>query len=145
MGYGLPAAIAAALIHPDRTVVAFGGDGCFLMIVSELATAVRERLKVLCIVVNNGSYGTIRMHQEMRFPHRTYATDLTNPDFASLARAFGMPGELVENTEAFPEAFERAMAVPGPSLIELRTDVEAITPRTTIKALRLKVQEPAST
>jgi acetolactate synthase-1/2/3 large subunit len=145
MGYGLPAAIAAALIHPDRTVVAFGGDGCFLMNVSELATAVRERLKILCIVVNNGSYGTIRMHQEMRFPHRTYGTDLTNPDFASLARAFGMPGELVENTDAFPEAFERAMAVSGPALIELRTDVEAITPRTTINALRLKAQEPAST
>ena len=136
MGYGLPAAVAASLRHPGRSVVAVAGDGCFLMNAQELATAVRHRLRLLIIVVNNGSYGTIRMHQERAYPNRVSGTDLVNPDFAALARAYGAWGETVELTEDFAPALDRALAHSGPALIELRLPVERITHSLTISALR---------
>ena len=129
MGYGLPAAIAAKLRHPDRTVVCMAGDGCFLMYPQELATALQFGSPVVVIVVNNGMYGTIRMHQENRFPGRISATTLQNPDFVALARSFGAHGELVESADAFPAAFERACAAGRPALLELRTDPRQITPQ----------------
>jgi acetolactate synthase-1/2/3 large subunit len=136
MGYGVPAAIAAKILHPERSVVAFCGDGDFLMTGQELATAVQQGANVIFVVVNNGMYGTIRMHQERRYPGRVVATDLTNPDFAAYARAFGAYGEAVERTADFGPAFARALAAGTPALIELRLDPEAITPRTTLRALR---------
>lgn len=136
MGYGLPAAVAAALECPDRRVLCFGGDGCFLMSAHELATAVRYRLPIISIVVNNGAYGTIRMHQEMRYPDRMHGTDLVNPDFVALAHAYGAQGERVTETAQFPGAFARALACAGPSLIEVVTDIAAITPQKSLDAIR---------
>ena len=136
MGYGVPAAVAAKAIHPDRPVVCFAGDGDFLMTGQELATAVQEELPLVVLVVNNGMYGTIRMHQERRYPGRVVGTDLRNPDFAAYARAFGAHGALVERTEDFPRAFEEALTCGRPALLELRVDPEAITPRGTLSELR---------
>ena len=136
MGYGVPAAIAAKAVHPDRVVVAFSGDGCFLMTGQELATAVQHQLNVIFIVVNNNMYGTIRMHQERAFPGHVYGTTLVNPDFAAYARAFGASGEVVENTAEFAPAFARAMQAGKPALIEIRIDPEAISPNTTLEAIR---------
>jgi acetolactate synthase-1/2/3 large subunit len=136
MGYGLPAAIASKLAAPEREVVAFAGDGCFLMTGQELATAVQYGLKITVIVANNGMYGTIRMHQERRFPGRVIGTDLRNPDFALLAQAYGAHGERVTRTADFPAALERALAADGPALIELRTDPEAISPGARLSQLR---------
>lgn len=136
MGYGLPAAIAAALIYPDRLVVSFAGDGCFLMNCQELATAVHHRLPVVFVVVNNNSYGTIRMYQERLHPGRVHGTDLTNPDFVALARAFGMTGERVTDTDTFWPAFERARQSGGPALLELRLDLETISAGSTLSAIR---------
>ena len=138
MGYGLPAALAAKLVAPARPVVCVAGDGCFLMTGQELATAVHHGANVVVIVVNNNMYGTIRMHQERDYPGRVSGTGLTNPDFAALARAYGAHGELVERTEDFPAAFERARGAGRPALIELRTDPEAITPRATLSEIREK-------
>ncbi|KAK65912.1 thiamine pyrophosphate enzyme, N-terminal TPP binding domain protein [Bordetella bronchiseptica MO211] len=136
MGYGVPAAIAAKIRYPERTVLAFAGDGCFLMCGQELATAVKERAAVIFIVVNNGMYGTIRMHQEREYPGRVLGTDLVNPDFAAYARAFGAHGERVEQTADFAPAYARAVASGKPALIEIVIDPEAITPSTTLSALR---------
>ncbi len=136
MGYGLPAAIAAKLVEPERTVVCFAGDGDFMMSVQELATAVQYDAAVLVLVVNNGMYGTIRMHQEREYPGRVVGTDLVNPDFAALARSFGAHGELVERTAEFEPAFDRALAAGRPALLELRVDPEAITPRATLSQIR---------
>lgn len=136
MGYGLPAAVAAARAKPDREVVCFAGDGCFLMNGQELATAVKYKVNLTVIVVNNGMYGTIRMHQERTYPGRVSATELTNPDFAMLARAYGCHGETVTRTEEFAEAWARARAVSGPALIELKVDPDLITPTQTIEDLR---------
>jgi len=136
MGYGVPAAIAAKLVHPDRVVVCFAGDGDFLMTGQELATAVQYGAAVIFVVVNNGMYGTIRMHQERDYPERVYATALHNPDFAQLAGAYGAFGALVEDTSDFAPAFEAAVAAGGPALLELRIDPEAITTRTTLTAVR---------
>ncbi len=136
MGYGTPAAVAAKLRHPDRPVVAFAGDGCFLMNGQELATAVQYRLNIIIVVVNNGMYGTIRMHQDRAYPGRVSGTDLVNPDFAALARAYGAAGTVVERTEDFAPAFEQAMAADTPTLIELRIDPEALTPRATLSEIR---------
>jgi acetolactate synthase I/II/III large subunit len=136
MGYGVPAAIAAKLRFPERVVVAFAGDGCFTMSGHELATAVQYGAAVVVVVINNGMYGTIRMHQERNFPGRVIATDLVNPDFAAYARAFGAHGAIVERTAEFAPAFETALACGGPAVLELRTDAERITPRTTLTALR---------
>ena len=136
MGYGVPAAIAAKALHPDRVVIAFAGDGCFLMTGQELATAVQYQLNVIFIVVNNNMYGTIRMHQEREFPSHVYGTALVNPDFAAYARAFGANGEVVETTAQFAPAFARAMQAGKPALIEIRIDPEAISPNTTLAAIR---------
>jgi acetolactate synthase-1/2/3 large subunit len=136
MGYALPAAIAAKSAHPERIVVAFAGDGDFLMSGQELATAVQHGLPVIVIVVNNGQYGTIRMHQERAYPARVHGTRLINPDFAAYARSFGAFGEMVETTEQFAPAFERALAVGVAALLELRLPEEVITPETTLSAVR---------
>ncbi|MBI4194761.1 MAG: thiamine pyrophosphate-binding protein [Betaproteobacteria bacterium] len=136
MGYGVPSAVAAKLVHPDRPVVSFSGDGCFLMNGQELATAVQHGAPVIFIVVNNGMYGTIRMHQEREHPGRISGTELGNPDFAALARAYGLHGETVEKTADFEAAFERAWRAKAGALIELRIDPDAITTRTTLSAIR---------
>jgi len=136
MGYGIPAAIAAKVVHPERTVVCVSGDGDFLMSGHELAAAVQEELPIVVLVVNNGMYGTIRMHQERLFPGRVVGTDLVNPDFAAWAHAFGAYGEVVVRSEDFPEAFERALAQSRPALLELKVDPEAITPRQTLSEIR---------
>ncbi len=136
MGYGVPAAVAAKLAWPDRTVVSFNGDGCFMMNGQELATAVQHGANAIFLVINNGMYGTIRMHQERHYPGRVFGTDLANPDFAALARAYGANGEVVERTAEFAPAFERALAAERPSLIELRIDPQAITPTATLSGLR---------
>ncbi|OZI38223.1 thiamine pyrophosphate-binding protein [Bordetella genomosp. 10] len=138
MGYGVPAAIAAKLQDPARTVVCFAGDGCFLMNGQEMATAVQYGLNVIFIVVNNAMYGSIRMHQERHYPARVCATDLHNPDFVTLAQAYGVAGERVLHTGEFAAAFERARNAGRPALIELRVSQDAISPRTTISALRAK-------
>ncbi len=136
MGYGLPAAVAAKVLHPERTVVCVAGDGDFLMSAGELATAVQYELPLLVLVVDNGMYGTIRMHQERQFPGRVVGTDLRNPDFAALGAAYGAYAEAVERTEDFVPAVERALASQRPALLSLRVEPEAITPRTTLSAIR---------
>ena len=136
MGYGLPAAIAAKLEHPDRMVVAVAGDGCLQMTVTEMSTAAQYGAAVVVIVANNGRYGTIRMHQEREYPGRVSGTDLFNPDFAALARAYGGHGEVVERDEDFAGAFERAVASGKPAIIELRLDPEMLTPVQTVSGLR---------
>jgi acetolactate synthase-1/2/3 large subunit len=136
MGYGVPAAVAAKLVHPERPVVAFAGDGCFLMCAQELATMVANDLQILVIVVNNGILATIRMHQERHYPGRVMGTDLVNPDFGAFARSFGAYGERVAETDAFAPALERALAAGGPALLELVCDPEALTPRQTLSEAR---------
>ena len=136
MGYGLPAAVAAQLVHPDRTVVCFTGDGDFVMSSPELATAVQYDLPIVVLLVNNGMYATIRMHQERQFPGRVIGTDLENPDFPALARAYGAHGERVERTEDFEAAFERALASGKPSVLELPVDPERISPRVKLSELQ---------
>ncbi|WP_137939408.1 thiamine pyrophosphate-binding protein [Chitinivorax sp. B] len=138
MGYGVPAAVAAKITQPSRTVVAFAGDGCYMMNGQELATAVKYGASVIFIVVNNGMFGTIRMHQEREYPERVMATSLVNPDFVALAKAYGAHGELVTETGQFAVAFERALTAGKPALIEIQVDPEAITPNTTINQLRGK-------
>jgi acetolactate synthase-1/2/3 large subunit len=140
MGYGVPAAVAAKVIAPNRMVVSFNGDGCYMMNGQELATAVQYNAPVIFVVVNNGSYGTIRMHQERAYPSRVSGTDLVNPDFAALARAYGAHGELVEQTADFAPAFERAVKSGKPALIEIRLSVEIITPRQTLSQIRAAAQ-----
>ena len=136
MGYGVPAAIAARHVYPDRPVVAFCGDGGALMTGQEIATAVHHGIDPVILVVNNAMYGTIRMHQERLNPGRAIATDLTNPDFVAWAESFGAFAARVEHTGEFPDAFEDAMACGRVSLIELRIDPEAITTRSTLSELR---------
>ena len=136
MGYGLPAALAAKLQHPDRTVVALAGDGCFMMNGQELATAAQYGANIIVLVVNNGMYGTIRMHQERKFPGRVMGTTLVNPDFAALARSYGASGEVVTETDQFRPALSRALAADRPALIELRIDQEALTPGQSLSQIR---------
>ena len=136
MGYGLPAAVAAKLTAPTRTVVAFAGDGCFLMTGQELATAVQHELAIIVIVVNNGMFGTIRMHQERMHPGRVSGTSLRNPDFTALARAYGAHATRVTRTEDFARAFEAAQACGRTALIELVVDPEALTPSASLSAIR---------
>ncbi|MBV1704679.1 MAG: thiamine pyrophosphate-binding protein [Hyphomicrobiales bacterium] len=136
MGYGVPAAVGAKRTLPGRVVVAFAGDGCFLMNGQEFATAVQYGLAIVVVVVDNGMYGTIRMHQEREYPGRVSATALVNPDFAAYARAFGGHGETVARTEEFAPAFERAIASGKPSILHVKVDPEAITPTTTLSAIR---------
>ena len=126
MGYGFPAAVSAALAHPDRTVVCLAGDGCFQMTLNEMSTAVQHGAAPIVIVVNNGRYGTIRMHQEKHYPGRVSGTALANPDFAALARAYGGHGETVENDAGFAAAFARARDSGRAAMIELRVDPAAL-------------------
>jgi acetolactate synthase-1/2/3 large subunit len=136
MGYGVPAGVAAKLLYPDRPVISFSGDGCFLMNGQELATAMQYDARVIFIVVNNGVFGTIRMHQEREYPGRVFGTELRNPDFVALARAYGLYAECIEATADFGPAFERASQANSAALIEIKTDAEAITPRATLSAIR---------
>jgi acetolactate synthase-1/2/3 large subunit len=136
MGYGVPAAVAAALRFKDRPVVCVAGDGDFLMNGQELATAAQYNLDLLVIVVDNSSYGTIRMHQEREYPERTSGTDLRNPDFAAIARAYSGWAETVERTDDFAPALDRALEQTGIRLLHCKTDVEQITNATTISKLR---------
>ena len=141
MGYGLPAAIGAARVFPKRTVVCFAGDGDFLMNGQEFATAAQYSLPIVVVLIDNGSFGTIRMHQEREFPSRVTATELRNPDFAAYARAFGGHGETVEETSEFPPAFDRALASRLPSIVHVKIDPEAIAPATTLSAIRAAALE----
>ncbi|MEM6489036.1 MAG: thiamine pyrophosphate-dependent enzyme, partial [Pseudomonadota bacterium] len=136
MGYGVPAAIAAKLRYPDRTVVCFAGDGDVQMSLSELGTALQARAQPVILVLNNGSYGTIRMHQEREYPGRISATRIENPDYVTLGHAYGMLAERVAETEAFAPALERALASPTGALLELIVPTEAITPRQSLSAIR---------
>ncbi len=136
MGYGAPACIAAKIAFPDREAIAVAGDGDFLMHGQEFATAMHYKANVIIIVVNNGMYGTIRMHQEREYPDRISGTQLSNPDFAALARSYGGHGETVERTEDFAAAFERARQSGKPALIEVKVDPEAITPTMSLSAIR---------
>jgi acetolactate synthase I/II/III large subunit len=135
MGYGVPAAIAASLQFPDRLAIAFAGDGCFMMNAQDIATAKKYGASPIFIVINNGIYGSIRMHQERAFPTRTIGTDLENPDFVTYAEAFGINGFRVTKTDQFATIFEEAVAKPGASLIELVVSEEAISPAFTLSEL----------
>jgi acetolactate synthase-1/2/3 large subunit len=141
MGYGLPAAVAAAIRFSDRPVVCVAGDGDFLMNGQELATAAQHGADLLVILVDNGSYGTIRMHQERDYPERISATELRNPDFAALARAFGGWAETVDKTADFAPALDKALKKKGIRLIHCKTDVEQISNATTISNLRAKARD----
>ncbi len=136
MGYGVPAAVAAALLYPQRTVINLAGDGDFLMTGQELATAAAYGAKLICIVVDNGSYGTIRMHQEREFPGRVSGSDLGNPNFAMLARAHGFDAALVRTTAEFEPAFATALARSNSTLLHLKLDVDVSTTRSTLTAIR---------
>ena len=136
MGYGVPAAVAAKLLRPASTVISWNGDGCFLMNGQELATAVQYRLAIVFVVIDNGMYGTIRMHQERTYPARVSGTALANPDFAALARAYGAQGEAVTTTGGFAPAFERALAHDGPTLLHVKLDPQALTMNASLDALR---------
>jgi acetolactate synthase-1/2/3 large subunit len=138
MGYGVPAAIAAKRLAPERTVVAFAGDGDFLMTGQEFATAVQHDLPIIVIVCDNAMYGTIRMHQEREYPGHVVATSLRNPDFAAYARAFGGHGATVETTADFLPVFDAAQKSGKPAILHLKIDPEAITPTTTLAAIRKK-------
>jgi acetolactate synthase-1/2/3 large subunit len=135
MGYGLPAAIAAKLAHPDRTVVCFAGDGCLQMTMQELGTAAEYGLPIVVIVADNGMYGTIRMHQEREYPGRVIASGLRNPDFAAIARAYGAHAETVAANEEFGPAFQRCLDANRLALIHLKLDPDAITPTQTLASL----------
>jgi acetolactate synthase-1/2/3 large subunit len=140
MGYGVPSGVAAKIVHPERAVVTFAGDGEFMMTGQELATAVQYGAGVVIVVFNNSMFGTIRMHQEREYPGRVSGTGLHNPDFAALAKAYGGHGEVVEKTEDFAPALARALKVAEeqklPSIIELRYDGNLITPNATLETIR---------
>ncbi|VTY37539.1 Acetolactate synthase isozyme 2 large subunit [Xylophilus ampelinus] len=144
MGYGIPAAIAAKHLHPTRTVVAVAGDGCFMMSAQELATAALHQLPIVVVVVNNGVFGTIRMHQEMHYPRRVSGTSLANPDFQLFGRSFGAHVEQVLATKDFRPALERAIASGRTALIEVVCDPERISPKATISQLRERRREEAT-
>lgn len=136
MGIGLPAAIAAKLLYPSCMSICFAGDGCFLMTGQELATAVQYKANIIVVIVNNGMYGSIRMHQERHYPGNVWATDLGNPDFVELARSYGAYAERVQETSEFEGAFKRAVSSNKPAVIELITDKDILTPRMTIQDMR---------
>ncbi|MEE4011043.1 thiamine pyrophosphate-binding protein [Roseibium sp. FZY0029] len=140
MGYGLPAAVAAKLAFPEREVVCFAGDGCLQMTMQEFGTACQDGANIIVLVIDNGMYGTIRMHQERTYPGRPSATRLVNPDFAALARSYGAFGETVESTEAFGPAYERARKAGTPALLHLKLDPEAITPAASLSQIRAAAQ-----
>jgi len=136
MGYGLPAAIAAKIADPGRQVICFAGDGDFQMTCQELATAAQYGAAPVVLIVNNGIYGTIRAHQERHYPTRVSGTDMVNPDFAALARAYGMHGERVQTTADFPAALARALASSTGAVLDLNISAEALTPRQTLSQMR---------
>ena len=138
MGYGVPAGVAAKIACPDKLVVSVSGDGCFLMNGQEIATAIQYSLKILFIVFDNGMYGTIRMHQERDYPSHVYGTALKNPDFAALAKAYGLHAETVTSTRDIRGAIKRCIDQNSASLIHIKVDPEAITTRTTLTAIRNK-------
>ncbi|NKX63182.1 thiamine pyrophosphate-binding protein [Labrenzia sp. 5N] len=140
MGYGLPAAVAAKLAFPEREVVCFAGDGCLQMTMQEFGTACQDGANIIVLVIDNGMYGTIRMHQERTYPGRPSATKLVNPDFAALARSYGAFGETVETTDAFGPAYERARAAGTPAILHLKLDPEAITPAASLSQIRAAAQ-----
>ena len=139
MGYGVPAAIAAEMVHPERIVISCSGDGCFLMTGQEVATEVQYNVPVIFLVFNNSMYGTIRMHQEKQFPGRVSGTDLENPNFMELAKAFGLDGYFADSNQGFEAAFEVALEKGGPALIEIIVDREAISPAATLSDLKKRV------
>ncbi len=136
MGYGLPAAIAAKVAHPERTVVCFAGDGDFQMNCQELGTAMQAGARPIVLILNNGIYGTIRAHQERHYPARVSATTLENPDFVMLAQSYGYHAERVERTEDFPAAFARSLASRTGAVLDLNISPEALTPRQTLSQMR---------
>jgi acetolactate synthase-1/2/3 large subunit len=136
MGYGFPAAIAASLEHPDREVVCLAGDGCFQMTLNEMSTAIQHGATPIVIVANNGRYGTIRMHQERHYPGRVSGTDLANPDFVALARAYGGEGIVVTDGAAFPAALDAARASRKLTVIELRLDPEMLSTGQSLTEMR---------
>lgn len=136
MGYGLPGAIAAKLAFPERDVICFAGDGCFQMTMQELGTAVQDNAAVIVLVIDNGMYGTIRMHQERHYPGRPSGTKLVNPDFAALARSYGAHGETVRETAEFGPALARAKASGKPAVLHLLIDPEALTPAASLSQIR---------
>ncbi|TAG13772.1 MAG: thiamine pyrophosphate-binding protein, partial [Rhodobacterales bacterium] len=143
MGYGVPAAIAAKVAHPGRLVVCFAGDGDFQMTSQELATAAQAGAGPVILILNNGTYGTIRMHQEREYPARVSGTGMVNPDFVALAKAYGFHAERVETTEAFPAAFARACASATGAVLDLAISAEALTPRASLSAIRAAAQGKA--
>ena len=136
MGMGVPSAVASSLRNPKRQVICFVGDGGFLMTGNEMIAAVERNLPIRFVVSNNGSYGTIRLYQERNYPDRSFATDLTNPDFASVAEAYGIKGFVIERDEDIKSVIDKAFKVDGPSLVEVKTSLEYITAYTTISQLR---------
>ena len=128
MGYGLPAAVAAAATAPEREVMCFAGDGCFMMTCQELATAVQHELNLTVVVVNNNRYGTIRAHQEREYPGRVSGTALSNPDFTAFARAFGAGAWTVSTFDEFAMALTEARARGGVKLIEIAQDESLLAP-----------------
>ena len=136
MGYGLPAAVAAKMAFPNKTVIAFAGDGCFQMTMQEFGTAVQAKAAVVVLVIDNGMYGTIRMHQELHFPDRISVTNLVNPDFCALAKAYGAFATQVTNSDQFPQAFSAAVAAKKPALIHIKLDPQALTPSKTLNQIR---------
>jgi acetolactate synthase-1/2/3 large subunit len=135
MGYGVPAGIASAIVQPGRTVFTIAGDGDFMMNGQELATAVQFGAKTIIVLVNNGTYGTIRMHQEREYPQHVTASTLVNPDFCALARAHGYAAEKVTTTDGFEPAFQRALEAVQGTVIELVLSAEVITTRGTLSAI----------
>ncbi len=135
MGYGLPAAVAAKARHPERTIVCFAGDGCFQMTSQEFGTAVQNNLAVIVLIFDNGSYGTIRMHQEKRYPDRVSGTEIKNPNFAEIAKAYGVFGERIERTEDFKPALRRAIESNGPAILHILNDVDVISPSLQLSSL----------
>jgi acetolactate synthase-1/2/3 large subunit len=138
MGYGVPSALGIKRAFPERTVVCFSGDGDFLMNGQEFATAVQYDVPIVVVIADNGTYGTIRMHQEREYPARVVGTELKNPDFAAYAKAFGGFGVTVEKTADFPAAFRAAEKSGKPSIIHLKVDANASTPGLTLEGIRAK-------
>jgi len=136
MGYGFPAAVAASIAHPGRCVVCLAGDGCFQMTLNEMSTAIQHGATPIVVVVNNGRYGTIRMHQENNYPGRVSGTDLINPDFAALARAYGGHGEVVTQTDQFPAAFARARAAGVAAVIDVKVDPDILSTNLSLSETR---------
>lgn len=140
MGYGLPAAVAAKLAFPEREVICFAGDGCLQMTMQEFGTACQEGANIIVLAIDNGMYGTIRMHQERTYPGRPSATKLVNPDFAALARTYGAFGATVERTEDFGPAYAAARASGKPAILHMKLDPEAITPAASLSQIRAAAQ-----